>query len=92
MKKNNKMTFKGFDEDGYSDDLGDGPSENAVIVADFLPPPDQLVFREDTQKVTIALETKSLDFFKRKAKELGVPYQRMIRNLIEEYAARHKDG
>lgn len=90
MKKKNKTTFKGFDEDGYTDDFGDGPSDNAVIVKDFLPPPEELVRNEATEKVTIALSSESLIFFKKKAKKLGVPYQRMIRNLIDEYVARQK--
>lgn len=72
------------------DDHPDAPSEHAVIVEDFLPPPEQLVLKEDTAKVTLALNKSSLKFFKAKAKELGVPYQRMIRNLIDEYASKHK--
>ncbi|MCC6598592.1 MAG: CopG family transcriptional regulator [Alphaproteobacteria bacterium] len=60
------------------------------MVPDFLPSPAELAGVSRKSKVTLELETESLKFFKEKAKELGVPYQRMIRNLIEEYAARHK--
>jgi hypothetical protein len=35
-------------------------------VADFLPAPSELVFREDTEKVTIALSKRSVDFFKKR--------------------------
>ncbi len=79
-----------WDEDGYTDDKGDGPSDHAYVVADFLPPPDQLVLKEDTQKVTLALSRRSLDFFKKEAEKAGVPYQRMIRALVDEYVARQK--
>ena len=64
--------------------------DRAVRVPDFLPSPDKLVFKEDTVKVTLALSKESADFFKAQAKKLGVPYQRMIRNLVDRYAAAHK--
>ncbi len=79
-----------FDDEGYSDDMGEGPSSNAVIVPDFLPPPEALAKAMETNKITLALGADSLDFFKEKASELGVPYQRMIRKLLDEYVARHK--
>jgi predicted DNA binding CopG/RHH family protein len=56
------------------------------IIKDFLPPPDQLVFRESNVKVTLSLSQKSVDFFKREAKKQHVPYQRMIRALVDAYA------
>jgi hypothetical protein len=55
-------------------------------VKDFLPPPDQLVLRESNVKVTLSLSQKSVDFFKREAKKTHVPYQRMIRALVDMYA------
>jgi len=77
--------------DGYTDDMGDGPIGDTVIVEDFLPPPHELVFKEDLTKVTLALSSASVNFFKKEAKKAGVPYQRMIRALIDEYAAGHKN-
>ena len=56
------------------------------IIKDFLPPQDQLVFRESNVKVTLSLSQKSVDFFKREAKKQHVPYQRMIRALVDAYA------
>jgi predicted DNA binding CopG/RHH family protein len=41
-------------------------------------------------KVTLVLSKGSADFFKAQAKKLRVPYQRMIRNLVDRYAAAHK--
>jgi predicted DNA binding CopG/RHH family protein len=56
------------------------------VLEDFLPAPDQLVPREDDVKVTLALSRHSVDFFKRTAKARRVPYQRMIRALVDAYA------
>jgi len=38
-------------------------------------------------KVTIALSKTSVDFFKKEAKKYNTPYQKMIRRLLDEYAA-----
>ena len=61
------------------------------VVEDFLPPPDQLVLKEDGVKVTISLSKRSVDFFKSHAARSRVPYQKMIRNLLDSYAERHSD-
>jgi hypothetical protein len=60
------------------------------IVDDFLPPPDALVAREDNVKVTLSLSRRSVDFFKRAAKSRRVPYQRMIRALVDAYAEKQE--
>lgn len=60
--------------------------ERAEVIPDFLPPPDQRVLKEETVRVTLNLNKKSVDFFKLKARENGVPYQRMIRRVLEIYA------
>jgi predicted DNA binding CopG/RHH family protein len=39
--------------------------------------------------VTLTLTRRSIAFFKREAKKRRVPYQRMIRALVDEYSARH---
>lgn len=56
------------------------------VVEDFLPSPDELVPKEDQVKVTLQLSRRSVDFFKRAAKARRVPYQRMIRALVDQYA------
>ena len=58
------------------------------VVEDFLPPPEGLVAREDDVKVTLGLSRRSVEFFKRAAKARRVPYQRMIRALVDAYAER----
>lgn len=74
------------------DRLTDEPVGELERVADFLPPPDQLVPRDDGVKVTLYLSRTSVDFFKAEAARARVPYQRMIRNLLDAYALRHGRG
>ena len=60
------------------------------IVPDFLPAPKELVFKENTIKVTIALSKESVDFFKQEAKKHHTQYQKMIRRLLDAYTSAHK--
>ena len=55
------------------------------VVDDFLPSPEDLVRREDTVKVTIALSKASIAFFKREAEKHNTQYQKMIRRLLDAY-------
>jgi predicted DNA binding CopG/RHH family protein len=55
------------------------------VVPDFLPSPEELVHREDTVKVTIALSKSSIAFFKREAEKHHTQYQKMIRRLLDAY-------
>ena len=57
----------------------------AKVIMDFLPPPEELAFREEGVKVTIALSKKSVDFFKSDVSKYHTQYQRMIRKLIDTY-------
>jgi hypothetical protein len=59
------------------------------IVPDFLPRPEDLVFREEGVKVTIALSKRSVEFFKGEARRHHTQYQRMIRRLLDAYADHH---
>jgi predicted DNA binding CopG/RHH family protein len=70
----------------------EGEIGDVRVVKDFLPPPDQLVLREENVKVTLALSRRSVDFFKQQAKKRRVPYQRMIRALVDTYAERQSRG
>jgi predicted DNA binding CopG/RHH family protein len=62
------------------------------VIEDFLPAPADLVPRAGNVKVTLSLSRRSLDFFKREAKKRHVPYQRMIRALVDTYAERQAGG
>ena len=68
----------------------EGEIGKVKVVKDFLPPPDQLVLREENVKVTLSLSRRSLEFFKREASKRRVPYQRMIRALVDAYAEREE--
>ena len=63
----------------------DEPLARIEVVADMLPSPEELAFKEETVKVTIALSKSSVDFFKKEAKRLDTKYQQMIRRLLDEY-------
>ena len=60
------------------------------VVEDFLPSPDALVARESNVKVTLGLSRRSVEYFKRAAKARRVPYQRMIRALVDAYAEKQR--
>ncbi len=68
----------------------DEPMGRLRVVKDFLPPPDQLVMKEENVKVTISLRKSSIEFFKREAQKHHTSYQRMIRRLIDWYASQHQ--
>ncbi len=67
----------------------DEPLGEVRIIDDFLPSPEQLVFKENNVKVTITLSKTSIDFFKKEAKKHHTQYQKMIRRLLDIYAAHH---
>lgn len=66
------------------------PMGKLKIVNNFLPPPDQLVLKEDNVKVTIALKKSSVEFFKREADKHHTSYQKMIRELVDWYSSQHQ--
>lgn len=66
----------------------EGEIGKVKVVKDFLPSPEKLVMRETNVKVTLSLSQRSVDFFKREAGKRHVPYQRMIRALVDAYAER----
>jgi len=71
MKKKIKYTYE--------------PMNHVRVVKDFLPPPEKLVLKEDTVKVTISLSKSSVEYFKKLAGDHGTQYQRVIRRLLDEY-------
>lgn len=59
------------------------------IIEDFLPKPKDLVLKQETEKITISLTKKSIDFFKNEAEKHHTNYQKMIRVLLDEYASHY---
>jgi hypothetical protein len=70
-------------------DYTDEPLQIGERVKDFLPPPSKLVKREETVEVTLELTRESVDFFKQLARQENIPYQLMLRGLIDTYAKEH---
>jgi hypothetical protein len=68
------------------------PIGELKIVKDFLPPPGQLVLREENVKITISLKKSSIAFFKEQAKKHKTSYQRMIREVVDWYASHCEKG
>lgn len=69
----------------------DGDIREFKLLDDFLPAPHELVRKDETVKITLSLSRDSIDFFKEQASRLNVPYQRMIRSLVDEYAEKHSN-
>jgi len=76
MKKNIKYT--------------DEPMGKLRVVKDFLPPPEQLMMKEENVKVTISLNKSSVAYFKQEAQKHRTSYQRMIRKLLDWYASQYQ--
>ncbi len=72
----------------YTDEL----LEDLRVIPDFLPPPHELVFKDDTVKVTISLSRASVEFFKEEAKKHHTQYQKMIRRLLDTYTEAYLSG
>jgi hypothetical protein len=68
------------------------PIGGVRVVRDFLPPPEELAFRDEAVKVTIALSKRSVEFFKAEAARHNTQYQKMIRRLLDRYAERYARG
>ena len=60
--------------------------ESAVSMKDFLPSPSELVRRSEKEKITIAVDKRSLDLFKQYAKKHNAKYQTMINSVVTSYA------
>lgn len=67
----------------------DEPLGDLRVIPDFLPHPEELVFRDEGVKVTIALSKRSVEYFKGEARKHHTQYQRMIRRLLDAYAEHH---
>jgi len=65
------------------------PLGDLQIIDDFLPSPEELTFKEENIKITIALSKSSVDFFKNEARKHQTQYQKMIRRLLDFYVAHH---
>lgn len=63
----------------------DEPLGKLEVIADFLPSPAELAYRDEAVKITLSLSRKSVEFFKSEAAKHHTQYQRMIRRLVDSY-------
>ena len=70
----------------YSDEPIGEPS----LVTDFLPSPEELSLRNKNTKITISLSSESVEYFKQQAEIHHTQYQKMIRQLLDEYVSQQK--
>ncbi len=70
----------------YSDE----PIGKIRLVTDFLPSPEDLPLKMKNTKVTISLSSESVVYFKEMARKHNMQYQKIIRELLDEYVARQK--
>jgi uncharacterized protein (DUF4415 family) len=61
------------------------------IVTDFLPSPEELIKKEPKVKITITLNTGSVDFFKKYAQKNNLKYQTIINQVLDKYVQRYKE-
>lgn len=64
------------------------PVRYGKVVPDFLPKPQDLVLRESNIRVTLNLSARSLGYFREMGRKNRIPYQKLIRRLLDEYAAK----
>jgi len=62
------------------------------LAPDFLPSPKELAQKNEQTKITISLSSESVAFFKEMAKKHQMQYQKMIRQLLDEYVAQQKSS
>lgn len=66
------------------------PIGKVRVMADFLPSPEELALKNQNTKVTISLSSESVAYFKEEAEKHQMQYQKMIRQLLDEYVSHHK--
>jgi len=58
------------------------------VSKDFLPKPEDLVFKESNVRVTLNLSNSSVSFFKELGRKNRIPYQKLIRRALDEMTNR----
>ncbi len=67
----------------------DRPYGKLTFIKDDLPSPEELAESFKTKKITIDVEEVTLDFFKKKAEYSKSKYQRLMREVLKEYAKKY---
>ena len=66
------------------------PIGRLTKIADYLPPPGELVQAEDNVKITILVRKSSINFFKKQASRYHTKYQKMMREVLDRYATSYQ--
>ncbi len=66
------------------------PIGEIKLISDFLPSPEELALKKQNTKVTISLSSESVAYFKDAAKKHHMQYQKIIRQLLDEYVEHQK--
>ena len=57
------------------------------VVHGLIPPPEKLVLKTPIDKISFDLKRPLLQFYKDEAKKLDVPYSRLMRAVLQNYAS-----
>ena len=68
---------------------GNAPKGKLTIIKDFLPAPALLARKSVTVPVTARLTQSSIDYLKKEARKSKIPYQRLLRSVLDSYVAKH---
>ena len=68
------------------------PIGEIELIPDFLPSPEELALKNQNTKVTISLSSRSVAYFKDAAKKHHMQYQKMIRQLLDNYVEHQKSS
>ena len=67
----------------------DRPYGKITFIKDDLPSPEELAESFKTKKITIDVEEVTLDFFRKRAERTRSKYQRLMREVLKEYAKKY---
>ena len=67
----------------------DRPYGKLTFIKDDLPSPEVLAESFRTKKITIDVEEVTLDFFRKRAERSKSKYQRLMREVLKEYAKKY---
>ena len=62
------------------------------FIPDFLPSPEKLALKRESTKITITLSSESVAYFKETAIKHHMQYQKIIRELLDEYVSHQKSA
>ncbi len=76
-------------EDTDYEDIPEWPDlDQLEIINDFLPPPEQLVYKKsEAEPVTVVLAEKTARYFHERSRETGVSHRYLIQQLLDAHVA-----